>query len=249
MPTASYVTQPIATSGAALADLQSGGLAGVVSLLVAANPALANPTTQATVSVTAGAATSLAAGDYYLSYGYVGLGGRTLAGGRSAKFTIAGSPNNAPQVTLPTLPTGAASISLYLTAAGGAAGTEVLYATGITATTANLVSATYADPLRTLPTVNTTGLSALAAQIEASLAYPHETDPLYGLAQLVSSYAEGDPIAVSAAVDLATSYAALYAALSQAVADVAGLIYANPGTLGSTASVAGLGSTPSRSFP
>jgi hypothetical protein len=39
-----------------------------------------------------------------------------------AAFTVAASPDNAPQVTLPALPTGAASISLYLTVAGGAAG-------------------------------------------------------------------------------------------------------------------------------
>ena len=248
MPTASYVTQPIATSGAALADLQAGGLAGLLTLLVAANPALANPTVQATVNVTAGAATSLPAGAYYLSYGFVGRGGRTLAGGRSAVFTIGVSPNNAPQVTLPALPTGAASISLYLTAAGGAAGSETLYATGVTATTANLVSATWADPLRTVPAANTTGLANLTPWLEAQLVFPAVTDPAAGLARLISNYFEGDPIAVSAAVDLVTSYAALYAALAQAAVDVAGLVYGNPGTLATGTAPTGL-LPPARSFP
>src|ERR1035437_3433268 len=249
MPTASYVTQPIATSGAALADLQSGGVAGVLGLLITANPALANPTVQATVSLTAGAATSLGAGAYYLSYAFVGRGGETLAGGESAAFTVAASPNNAPQVTLPALPTGAASINVYLTAVGGAAGTEVLYATGITATTANLVSATYADPLHSLPVSNTSGLSSLTAQLRAQLAFPSVTDPLAGMARLVSDYSEGDPITLHWLMDTVTAYAALYGALAQAASERAGLVYANPGTLTFSASAAGLGPTPVRNFP
>ena len=49
-------------------------------------------------------------------------------------------------MTIPALPAwGAASANIYLTAAGGAAGTETLYATGVTGTTYSLSSASWTN--------------------------------------------------------------------------------------------------------
>jgi hypothetical protein len=69
-------------------------------------------------------------------------------------FTI--QPGNIPTVTLPALPPGITSMNLYLTSAGGVAGSETLYATGITGTTYNLAVATQAS--QPLPPANNTAV-------------------------------------------------------------------------------------------
>jgi hypothetical protein len=105
----------------------------------------ANPTALATVSATGGGASggSLAAGNYYAAYTYVdSLTGMESAAGssESAQFTVASG--NKPRITFnDTLPSWAASRNVYLTAAGGAAGSEVKYATGVTAATYDMVAA------------------------------------------------------------------------------------------------------------
>jgi hypothetical protein len=126
----------------------------------------ADPGTAATVNVTGGGAAggNLAAGNYYVCYTWIdSLSGResgpgTAGGnGRSAQFTVVAG--NIPRVTItfPSGPAWASSANIYLTAAGGAAGTEVLYASGVTTTTYDLAAAntgTVAVPRTSrLPTV------------------------------------------------------------------------------------------------
>jgi len=109
------------------------------------------PWVAATVVPTGGGSVggSLAAGTYYVAYTWIDTlsgqetadnqpGGYGSAGGasESAQFTVAAG--NIPQVTLPALPAWASSANIYLTPAGGAKGSEVLYATGIMGTTVNL---------------------------------------------------------------------------------------------------------------
>lgn len=116
-----------------------------------------NPSTQATVAVTGGGTTggSLAAGTYFVAYTFVdsvNAGETTVGTSESTQFTVASG--NKPRVTLPALPSFAASINIYLTAAGGASGSEVLYATGVTGTTYDLVAANGGSV--TPPAANTT---------------------------------------------------------------------------------------------
>jgi hypothetical protein len=87
----------------------------------------------------------LQAGTYYVKYTFVNQAGETLASPASTQFTVAAG--NIPQVTFPALPTGATSINVYLTSAGGPSGSETLYKTGVTGTTTTLATATSAGPV------------------------------------------------------------------------------------------------------
>ena len=102
-----------------------------------------SPTVAGTVNPTGGGTTggSLTAGNYYLTYTWIDnlSGQETTAGPQTAVFAVAAG--DIPSVTLPALPSWAASANIYLTAAGGASGSEVLYQTGVTTTTATLVNA------------------------------------------------------------------------------------------------------------
>jgi hypothetical protein len=108
---------------------------------------LTDPVTLPIVNVTGGGSVGglLQAGTYYLKYTFVNAAGETLASPSSSAFTVASG--NIPQVTLPALPTGATSINIYLTVAGGVSGTETLYKTGVTGTTTLLDTATTAGPV------------------------------------------------------------------------------------------------------
>jgi hypothetical protein len=109
---------------------------GVVTLGV-----LANPTVQATCNPT-GAGGALQAGTYYVAYTFVTAGNGETAVGTSESAQMTVTSGQKPIITVPSLPAGATSINLYSTVAGGAKGTEVLYATGIVATTYTMATAT-----------------------------------------------------------------------------------------------------------
>ncbi|MBU6430189.1 MAG: hypothetical protein KGR26_14330, partial [Cyanobacteria bacterium REEB65] len=151
-----FVAPTIQSSGTTWAQFKAGGIQAIINNLASTNTAKANPTTTATVAITT-ATGGLAAGTYYCQYSFVDPFGETQAGGESLQFTLTGTTQLA-TVTLPALPTGVQSINLYLTNANGAAGTETLYATGITTTTFACSYALPADqPTESLPTANTTG--------------------------------------------------------------------------------------------
>jgi hypothetical protein len=115
----------------------------------------------------------LPAGTYYCQYAFLDPFGETLAGGESALFTV--TAGQVPTVTLPALPTGVQAINLYLTNPNGSAGTETLYATGITTTT---FACSYAQPpdqpSEALPDKNSTGwpssANLLATQANTEIA-------------------------------------------------------------------------------
>ncbi len=87
---------------------------------------------------------SLPAGAYRVRWTNVDSGGKESAVSvESSAFTL--GAGNTLVVTLPSLPAGITSRNIYLTAAGGASGSETLYATGNTTTTANLTSASWTD--------------------------------------------------------------------------------------------------------
>ncbi len=133
-------------------------------LLTLSNNGLTAPASQTTVSVAGGGASggSLNPGTYYVAYTYVqsSTGFESAPGtSRSAQFTVASG--NIPRITFhDTPPSYATSRNIYLTAANGAAGTEVLYATGVStgASTADLSAANAGSvPITTAyPVVSTT---------------------------------------------------------------------------------------------
>jgi hypothetical protein len=125
------------------------------------------PATNATGSGSTGVL--LPAGVYYIAYTWVNQDGETTIGtSESATFTVVAG--NIPVVTIPSLPTGARNANLYLTAAGGASGSETLYKKGITATTASLNSATWVGT-DVVPAANTAtaGVSKLVDLVSGSL--------------------------------------------------------------------------------
>jgi hypothetical protein len=111
----------------------------------------------------------LPAGVYYVSYSWINQDGETTVGtSRSASFTVVAG--NIPQVTLPSLPSGALSANVYLTEAGGAAASETLYREGVTGTTTDLDTATW-EGTAAIPTDNTAtaGVSKLVDLVSGSL--------------------------------------------------------------------------------
>jgi hypothetical protein len=231
----SYVTPALIASGASFAQLQSGGLTEIITLLIAANVAQSNPTTAVTATATGGGATGglLTAGAYRGAYTFCDGAGETLMGGEIASpITIAAT--NIPRFTFPALPTGAASINFYLSPVGGAAGTEVLYATGITGTTFDASFAAGLDPVAP-PKTNTTGAAGKANYINAGRGGPTFISQLWQrLSKLVSSFLHGDPVDLNEQRKLIGHLDYTFAIWKQATKEIQTLIAANPGSLHNT---------------
>lgn len=242
-----YAAPKLIASGATFAQLKAGGFGAILDLLVTANPAITTPATAPTVAVTGGGSTGglLAAGVYFVSYAWDTGAGRTAAIEVVSSFTVAAG--NIPTVTIPALPTGVASAAIYLTAAGGATGTEVLYGVA-TGTTFNLAVAAYADPLDKPVTVNGTALSGLQPRIntprarQAQMLFESYLDEL-------SAFLRGDPMPQAGALMRLRHFATILHALAQAADDSASLCHANTGTLTTTTSALKSGPTAVRTFP
>jgi hypothetical protein len=109
---------------------QAGGLV---------NRHIADPVSAPTATATGGGSTGglLAAGDYLISYTYIGVFGETLRSPDSSVLTVASG--NKPRVTLPSLPTGVTGINVYVSTANGNRASETKYnASAIVATTYDL---------------------------------------------------------------------------------------------------------------
>ncbi len=240
-----YVSPVLVASGTTFAQLQAGGLPVMVAAMLAANPAVINPTVAATATATGGGASGglLAAGDYFFAYTWVTALGETTAGTAFASEVtgaVTVGTANKPRVTIPALPTGVTSANIYATAAAGLSGTETLYATGITTTTFDLIFAAGSDPLATLPTSNTTGGTTVANLLNTFLTLPN---PLrQSVDDMLTSWLRGDPIS-RASMRVKHKHRAAALKVLQAVMDEIGvLIKANPGTLGAVLN-AGTGNT------
>ncbi len=135
---------------------------------------LPNPGSAPTFNVTGGGSVggALQAGTYYAVYTYTGSNGESAPSDESSSFTV--SSGNIPRMTFAAIPAGYSTAKLYLTPPGGAAGTETLYASGLTGTSYDLATAhqnvlppasstaVVADPA-TAPTVSIqTGAGSLA---------------------------------------------------------------------------------------
>ena len=87
---------------------------------------------------------SLPAGAYHANFTNVDSGGKESAiAYESGSFTLTASDTLI--ITMGALPAGVSSRNVYLTAAGGAAGSETLYATGVTTSTYNMTSASWTN--------------------------------------------------------------------------------------------------------
>ena len=170
-------------------DLQNGaGLptaAGALTIISTPRPivhddtpaaALADASTTATGSVNSGASgTGLPAGTYQCAYSFLNAQGETLIGGRSATFTISGADTKYTVITLPSLPVGATSITLYVSNTNLPTGTLKKYKTGITDTTTSLTSASWQNGTKTFANAdavpaanNTKGTNSVGLDVDAA---------------------------------------------------------------------------------
>jgi hypothetical protein len=233
MSQSNYAPPSIQPSSTTFSQLQSGGVAVVLTNLIAANPAIANPTTAPTVSVTGGGSTGgfLPAGTYFASYTWTDGAGETLASSESTTFTVAAG--NIPTVAVPTFPTGVAGWNLYLTPTNGASGTETLYSGGNFATTFNASFAAGVDANATPPTVNTTGMAGAAPAIRKPFEIfqsRHWVDVSTSLSNFLSGY----PVDFRGWYSQWAKYDYVASAWKQATKEIAVLVTANPGSLHNT---------------
>ena len=98
---------------------------------------VAPPASNTTTGSLAAAATG-----YYFGYTWVHAHGETTLGS-SVSTVTAVAAGNVPQITIPSLPTGATSANIYMSDANGVNTSLKLYAKGVTTTTFNATSATF----------------------------------------------------------------------------------------------------------
>jgi hypothetical protein len=128
-------------SGSTVTYADTGTAASASHAPTSNTAAIPAPTVTPTVAVTGGGTTGghLPPGAYYLKYTFTNAAGETTVSAESTQFTVAAG--NIPQVTLPALEAGATGISIYLTPANGASGSEIYYTSGVTVTAFNMVNA------------------------------------------------------------------------------------------------------------
>jgi len=226
-----YASPSIQASSATHADLLTGGLAVMLAKVVAANPAITNPSTAPTATATGGGASggNLAAGNYFYSYTWVDGAGETLHKESASALTVASG--NIPRVTIPALPTGVCSANIYVSAAGGASGSETLYATGITGTTFDLSFAAPVEAGITIPTANTTGAASILARINAGSAGNYQL-LWQRLSDLITQWLSGYPMSFQQTRLAIRHLDYCFALWKQVTKEVLTLMAANPGTLG-----------------
>ena len=211
------------------AQAKAGNLRAHLDNLIVQNPAKANPTTLATVvanQTTTGGL--LPTGLYYVAYTFLDGWGETLMAGESTQFNVT-TAGWIPRVTLPALPTGCVQINVYLTPAGGASGSEVLYADGITTTTFDLAYAFPVDTGSTPPQANTTGAAIHAKTLRAILSL-NADEGLANLSRLASNLVDVAAIPWRDVVVSALRLATFTKAWSVAVEEFRTLLHANPPT-------------------
>lgn len=225
-----YTTSVPITSGASFANLQSGGIKGVIDAILAANPAIANPTTAPTMTATGGGGSggTLPAGAYYTAYAWNNGFGRTAAIESVSTVTI--TLGQIPRVTIPALPTGCVSAYIYVTAAGGASGTTKYYK-ATTGTTADLTIAAFEDDTVSAPTTNTTAATTYAKYANVYANMTRMPDLLTAYQATLDDFLRGDPVNQNELLVRLQTLTACLAAVYKAVDNATALVFANTGTL------------------
>lgn len=245
-----YASPNVAPSGATFAQFQAGGASGQLERLIAANAAgTAAPTAAPTVAATGGGTTGglLPPGVYYCLFTETNGFGGTTPSPASAAFTV--TAGDIPAVTFPALQPGNTARSLYLTPAGGAAASAVLYARDVAATTLNLAAAApaanYAAPP---PTTNTTAWNAKQYEM-ARAAKDGELERVFErLRVLLTAFNRGDPTPHAAVIATFRQVHGALAILNELCAEVGALIDANPGHVANQTTGIG-GQAPRRTWP
>lgn len=226
-----YSPPAIRASGQTFTQLKAGGLVGQVEALITANAtATAAPTAAPTAAATGGGATGglLAAGTYFIKFTETNGVGETTASPESTQLTV--SATNIPRITFATLKTGNTARNLYLTAAGGASGTEKLFAAGITATTYDVATAAPASTV-VPPTANTTAITA--DQVDRIRRTMHGST-LRRIQHDLGNWLSGLNIATADINQFLEDGGVALSILKTAIDEIGVLVVANAGTVAST---------------
>ena len=254
----SYTVPSITASGTTFAQFQAGGLSGHLENLIARQPASSAPVTALTWTATGGGTTGglLAAGTYLAVFTELNGIGETTGSPESAVISVAAT--NIPQVIFPALRTNNVARNIYLTPAGGATTTEVLYATGVTAVTTTLAVAAPSNSYAVKPpTVNTTGLTYVDSN-GSTLKKPLELlrgakdgnlEDAYRYARMViEEFNSGKPTPFGGTIMKFRHAHTVFAMLSTLFAEAGTLLDANAGTLGTSINAIG-NPKPVRTWP
>lgn len=208
--------------------------------------ATAAPTAAPTATATGGGATGglLAAGNYLITFTEVNGVGETTVSPESTSLTVGAT--NIPRVTFPTLKTGNSGRNLYLTAAGGGTGTEVLYASNITTTT---YDCSVAAPASTTvpPTASTTGITDTHTWRVRHL-ITGSVREFHRMIQDIDNWVSGYPMTDANNAANILNSAVPFTMITTAISEAAVLALANLGTLSSSNNAMGVAST-KRTWP
>ena len=231
-----------------------------------------------TITLNDGGLPSWASGrNLYLTAAGGGPGNEVLAftGITAATYQITAAPSastiappstnttstNIPKITaFPALQTGNVARNLYLSPPGGGTGSELLYATGVTASTFTFSTASPVNSFAVKPPpFNTTGftykdangntINFATSNIRA--AERGNLQSVYNNAAItLNRWLRGDPMSSQAIVSKLRHAHVAFATIAQAFADAGSLADANPGTLRPSTS-GGVGTVPTvkRSWP
>ncbi len=151
-----------------------------------------------------------------------------------------------PRVTMPALPTGAIARNVYVTPVAGLTGTEVLYATGVTATTKDLATAVVTTNA-VQPTVSTSAATAQQlARLNSYQLRQYQFKVIDRASTIISNFLHGDPVDMAETMTHLQSLGLALKGFLAAFEEAAVLIAANPGTLTTTAG--NIGTTTKRVF-
>jgi hypothetical protein len=180
------------------------------------------------------------AGSEVLAFTGITAATYTLTASPSASTTVPPSSNTTssviPKITaFPPLQPGNSARNIYLSAPGGTPGSEFLYAreqTGSTFTFSTAIpTSNYALPL---PSVNTTGYSAVDYQMLRSVKDGNFIDVYRRLRALIYDFNRGSPSPHAVVLANLKRVHNVFAVLAQLCAEMGALIDANPGHLTST---------------
>ena len=140
------------------------------------------------------------------------------------------STGQVPTVTFPTLQAGNTGRNVYLTPAGGARGSEVLYADGITAGTFGLSAVAPSNSFAVAPpATNTTGLTTTKLQL-LRYAKTGQFQKVWNfLHQVIAVFNQGEPATYQDVVMKLRDAHSIFVLMAQLCAEAGALIDANPG--------------------
>lgn len=232
-----YSSPSITSSGYSFGQLYSGGVAGILEAVIAANlNASASPTSAPTLS-TGGSGNTLPAATYYVVITETdGVGETTASPASTGQAVTLGLYLT---VTFPGLKSGNVARNVYV--GTSSSGPFTLAASNITASSVNITAPLPANSYAVNPpTTNSTGLTftdAAGNTTNKALELAHTFDKgdsrrVYQyLASIVRDFLHGDPQNWQAFMQKLRHAHTAFAIMSEVCAEIGTLVDANPGTI------------------